>query len=455
MNKSRREFLDLMSSYASLGAAASVGIGLGAASNAAAQTTDYKALVCVFLYGAMDCHNTLIPMETNRYNIYGAARPLLAVPMVDLREIVPIGVAAGLRYALPKELAPLKSMFDAGSAAVVCNMGPLVEPTTRTSFLARSVALPPRLFSHNDQQAVTMSSSPEGPGAGWGGQLADLLMSQNANSTFTCVTPASNAIFLSGLRSQQYQVGLNGPIPIRAIVDASLLGNPNGSVLMNRIVDRHRGGLLEIDHGGVSRRSIGAEATLSAALVAGPSLPLPTQLSSNPLAAQLNIVARMISVRGALGMKRQVFLVGMGGFDTHAAQNEELPPLHTMVADAIAYFHGAVASFGDSNRVTSFTASDFGRALVNNGSGSDHGWGGHHFVCGGAVNGRRLYGDFPDLSKAAAQDGGNGRLVPTVSVSQFGATLGKWFGVSDSDLLSIFPTLNNFTVRNLGFMKSA
>ncbi|HEY8977186.1 MAG TPA: DUF1501 domain-containing protein [Burkholderiaceae bacterium] len=454
---SRRAFLKRSSMLAMAGTAAPWALSLAAMSEAAASTaTDYKALVCVFLYGGNDYGNTLIPYDAARYAAYRDMRPTQAYTQAQLAGTVlspGVALAGGMQYALAPELLPLKAIFDSGKMGVMLNVGTLVQPTTKAQYTAGNVPLPPRLFSHNDQQSVWQASSPEGATSGWGGRMGDLFESGNGNAVFTCINVSSNAVYLSGRTATQYQVSTNGPVALNGVAKP-LFGSSACSTALQNLVTASSANLFENEYGRISARSLGAGGALSAALAAGPAIstPFPTP-GTNPLADQLKLVARMISTADAVGAKRQVFFVSMGGFDNHDGLATIHPGLLTSVAQALGAFHAATQELKVDGQVTTFTASDFGRTLTAN-DGSDHGWGSMHFILGGAVNGGRYYGTPPVVANDGPDDVGQGRLLPSTSVDQYAATMGKWLGISDTDLLTVLPNLANWDAsqRNLGFV---
>ncbi len=456
MNASRRAFLQRASALSVAGVATPWALNLATLGEAAAATaTDYKALVCVFLYGGNDYGNTLIPYDQSNYNAYNGLRPTMAYARTALAPTVlapAAALAGGRQYALAPELAPLLASFDAGQMAVLLNVGTLVQPTTKAQYLAKTVPLPPKLFSHNDQQSVWQSSAPEGATSGWGGRMGDLFQSGNGNATFTCINISGNAVYLSGNSAVQYQMSTSGSVPLKALTNP-LFGSANCSAALQSVMTQSRSHLMESELTRVTKRSIDANSQLTTSLVPGASIAtvFPT---ANNLGDQLKMVARMIASANALGAKRQVFFVSMGGFDTHDGLTTVHPGLLTTVADALAAFQAATKELGVANQVTTFTASDFGRTLSGNNDGSDHGWGSMHFILGGAVNGRRFYGAPPVVADNGPDDVGQGRLLPTTSVDQYAATLGKWLGVSNTDLLSVLPNLQNYDLanRNLGFV---
>ena len=456
LNQSRREFLRTAGRLSLAGTAAPFALNLATIGAAAAQTaSDYRALVCVFLYGANDHNNTVIPFDTASFAAYTAARPTIARALADLLPLTPAvpltGANSGRQFALPKELGGLKPIWDAGKLAIMANVGPLIVPTTKIQYNNLSVPLPPKLFSHNDQQSVWQASAPEGAREGWGGRLGDLMASQNANSIFTCNSISGSAVFISGQTTIGYQLSTSGSTAITGI-SGNLFGSSSANANLRSLITNGGANIFTQDLAETTQRSIDANVSLSAALATAPDLPLPTELTSNSLAAQLRLVARMIASRNALGAKRQVFFVSLGGWDTHDSQLTTQPNLHTQVAGALAYFYNTTAGLGVSDRVTTFTGSDFGRTLTSNGDGSDHGWGSHHFVMGGAVKGQQYYGTFPVMGVNNNDEVGSGRLLPTTSVDQYAATLARWFGVSDSDMRLVLPNIGNFASSNVGFM---
>ena len=454
LNASRRAFLRQASALSLAGTAAPFALNLASIGAASASTgADYKALVCVFLYGANDAHNTVVPYDATGYATYAGVRGALAWTQAQLTPLAPTTpLPGGRQVALPAELAPLATLFDAGQCAVVANVGPLVVPTDRTSFNSKSVPLPPKLFSHNDQQSVWQASVPEGAKFGWGGRIGDLLASQNTSSIFTCNSLTGSAVFLSGQTVQPFQIDpAQGSIPFGALNAGSLYGSASGATALHATLTRSRTHLIESDLRNVNQRSIDSNTALAAALAAAPALATPFP-ANNSLATQLAMVAKIVSVSAELGAKRQVFMVSLGGFDTHSGQDTTHPALLTQMAGAINAFQAAMVELNTAQKVTLFTASDFGRTLTVNGDGTDHGWGGHHFVVGGAVKGKQVVGSYPDLTANGPTDAGNGRLIPTTAVEQYAATLARWMGVSVSDIPLILPNVVNFPTSDLGFI---
>ncbi|WAC72266.1 DUF1501 domain-containing protein [Roseateles sp. SL47] len=450
----RREFLKHASALSVAGTAAPWALQLAAINEAAAATAsgDYKALVCLFMYGGNDYGNTLVPYDAASHAAYATIRQTLATPRDQLAAtaLTPsVALPDGRQMALAPTLSAVKPVFDAGRLAVMLNIGTLMQPTTLAQYKAQSVPLPPKLFSHNDQQSLWQSSKPEGAISGWGGRLGDRFLSGNGNATFTCINVSGNAVFMSGGQAVQYQMGSSGAVAINGVT-RSLFGSQACSEALRTLVTGERTHWMETELNRVTSRSINAQATVSSAL-SSVNLTTPFDTTSS-LASQLSMVAKLIAARSALGVARQVFFVSLGGFDLHDVLVDQHPKLLQQVGNAMASFDAALQELGVANNVTTFTASDFGRTLTSNGDGSDHGWGSHHLVMGGAVKGGRFYGQLPSVSVNGPDDVGQGRLLPTTAVDQLAATLALWMGVSASDLPSVLPGIGNFSQPDLGFM---
>ena len=469
----RRAFLRRSTQLGLAGTALPFALNLAAMGEAAAFTaTDYKALVCVFLYGGNDYANTVITYDDDSYNKYAAIRggagqagggialAKAALANTVLNPAVPL--AGGRQYALHPAMTGLAGLFNAGKAAVQLNVGPLVVPLTRAQYSNSNRALyplPPKLFSHNDQQSVWQSSSPEGSTVGWGGNLGDLALSSNGNSLFTCISVTGNAVFLSGDSALSYQVSTGGAIAING-VKSNVYGSSAVRGALTALIQQTSTQVLENEYNRVTTRAVTAESQITAGL-AGVTLAtaFPT---SNSLADQLKMVARLIGARSTLGSKRQVFMVSLGGFDLHDNLISQQPTLMKRVSEAMSAFYDATVELGVADKVTAFTASDFGRTLSSNGDGSDHGWGSHHLMVGGAVKGKAFYGKAPPVSVTNTADAadqwhvGQGRLLPSTSVDQYAATLAKWFGVANTELAGVLPNLSHFGgadyPTDLGFM---
>ncbi|WEF35671.1 DUF1501 domain-containing protein [Pseudoduganella chitinolytica] len=469
LNSSRRRFLGSALSLAG-GSAMPLLAGLGASANANA-ASDYKALVCVFMNGGNDAYNTVLATDPDSWSQYQRYRSTSNTASISLpaatsnggvQRIYPTTIQNGRNFGLHPALGPLRLMFDVGRAAVVANVGTLVQPTSIAEYRNGTALLPRELFSHNDQQSVWQSSQPEGASYGWGGRIGDLVAAGNSKNTFTCISTAENAVFVSGRTMTQYQLSPAG-VPSVLSMNGTLFGAHNHPLAA--VIAPSSRNLIENEYSAVTRRALETQSVLAAAMAAdgaggipAPSLyisPITGARSVNPLAVQLQTVARVIAGRRTLGVKRQVFYVSLSGFDTHANQKTRHSELMGKLAHALAYFDqitGNLMGVNMREQVTAFTASDFGRTLVSNGDGTDHGWGGHHFVVGGAVRGHDVYGYFPQIGLQHGQDVGNGALLPNISVDQYGATLARWFGVPPGHLDDVFPNLKNFSTRNLGFM---
>ena len=478
---SRRAFLRRSAQLAFTGVALPTALNLASIGEAAAFSApdgSYKALVCVFLYGGNDHANTVIPYDQANYNKYSTIRSGLAIPRTSLDSMLlePIApLPGGQQYAFHPSMTGLRTLFNSGQAAVQFNVGPLVVPLTRAQYASSNrmaYPLPPKLFSHNDQQSVWQSSSPEGSTIGFGGNMGDLAMSSNTNALFTCISVTGNAVFLAGDSALSYQVGTRGAVKIKSVVD-NVYGSSAVKGAMGQLLQQARNHVLENEYNTVTRRAISSEGVITAAIGtntaadASPDFAPFSGLTGNSLADQMKMVARLIKARSTLGLKRQVFFVSMGGFDHHDNLLQGHAGQIKRVNDAMSAFYQTTVNLGVAPNVTAFTASDFGRTLSSNGDGSDHGWGAHHWVVGGAVNGKAFYGTAPPVSvgnTSAPEDQwhvGQGRLVPSTSVDQYAATLAKWFGVEDREMLGVLPNINKFGLAgnrpdypiDLGFMR--
>ncbi len=417
------------------------------------QAGDFKALVCVFLYGGNDSANLLIPRDAASYAAYSNLRGVLAIPQGNILPINDL-VTDGRDYALHPSVPQLRDIYNQGKLAFVANVGSLAAPVTRSTYLDGSVQLPPQLFSHEDQQQQWQTSWPGNPNrTGWGGRMADLLRTlNNANAISMSISVNGSNVFEVGNVVSQYGVSTYGSIGL-----SGFNGNTDPAyVAYNNIVNLPRTNLFERAFSAVTRRAIDNNDLVSSALSA--AAPLATQFPANSyLASQLQMVAQLIQVRAALGMRRQIYFVSTGGFDTHDHELTDQPQLLSDVSTSLSAFYNATVELGVQNSVTTFTASDFGRTFTTNGAGSDHGWGGHHMVMGGDVRGGNVYGRFPVLSIDGPDDTGYGRWIPSTSVDEYGATLAKWFGVNPSltpggEMLTVFPNLGRFATPDLGFM---
>lgn len=469
----RRQFLRTASLASMAGISASpflVGLNSLAAMAQSASPSGYKALVCIFLAGGNDGHGTVIATDPDSFSAFTQARsgaPGLAYPLGDLLPIIPKTSQNGRTFGLNPALAGIQNLFNAGRAAIVANTGTLIAPATKTQVQNNSVPLPASLFSHFDQMAAWQAIAANGGSTehvGWGGAVADLIesMNMNSNSMFTCISTAGIALFLAGQASYQLNVTSAGPIPIYG-TSQPLFGQQAGTDALLNILTADEANLFAKEYEAVVTRSMQAQATLASAMLpAGPTgVPNPPQyldpmtnkLANNPLAISMQTVARIIAGRSALGVQRQIFYVTLGSFDTHDGQAVQHARLLTQLGQALEYFDGLMVSSGIGDQVTTFTASDFGRTLTSNSDGTDHGWGSHHFVVGGAVSGGDMYGQYPVIGTDQQNDVGAGRLIPTTAVDQYAATLARWFGLSDGQVNQVLPNFRNFgSSPYLGFM---
>lgn len=443
----RREFLK--ATAAGLVASAPPLTGLTQMVAPAGSFSDYRALVCVFLFGGNDSFNMLVPRSGAEYNVYSQSRQNLAVDRTRLLPISPL-TRDGAQYGLHPNMGAIQTLFDSARVAFIVNVGPLIEPTTREQYLNGSVALPPRLFSHNDQQDQWQSLRGRDPGkTGWAGRIGDLLRQHVSDQQLaTNVSLAGNQLFQAADETVAYTMGRNGPIPFQGMGDAQRARQRRAA--FQQVLGAEYDTLYERAYRDIQQRAVETADRVTAAL--DNAQPLSTAMPDSGLGRQLRTVARLIGVREQLQMQRQIFFVSTGGFDSHDNQLQSQPPLLGDVSESVSAFYRATVELGVANSVTTFTQSDFGRTLTSNGDGTDHGWGGIQLVVGDAVRGRELYGRYPRLEIGGSDDVRRGRLIPSVSADQYAATLARWIGVPDEDLGHVAPHLHNFAQRDLGFL---
>ncbi len=410
---------------------------------------DYKALVCLFLFGGNDANNMIVPHDAAGYNAYAAARDILALPQSSLLPLTLQG-GDGRDFGLHPNLPELQSLFNSGKAAFVANVGTLLAPITRAEYLNKSVAVPSQLFSHADQSVQWQTSVSDRVSlTGWGGRAADLLQSLNGNSKISlAISIAGTNTFEVGNTVIPYQVSPNGSIGL-----TGFNGSTNANIRLQAFQDllaQPHNNLFEQAYADTVTRAVADNDLLTSALAGAPALQ--TVFPATGLGDQLKMVARLISARVSLGMQRQIFFVAVQGYDTHGDQLSAQSNLYIELSQALNAFYNSTVEMNIPQQVTTFTASDFGRTYPTNGAGSDHGWGSHQIVMGGDVIGARLYGTFPTLAVNGPDDTGQGRWIPTTSVDEYGATMASWFGISSGQLSTVLPNIGNFNRPNLGFL---
>ncbi|HZP88360.1 MAG TPA: DUF1501 domain-containing protein [Burkholderiales bacterium] len=451
---SRRRFLQRMGALSAFGLAARFD-ALNMIASANAQVAgDYKALVCVFMFGGNDGNNTIIPIDTAGYAQYAAARPASSGIQLAQSSLLPISpVGAGGSYGLHPSLAELQTLFNQRKLAVLANVGTLTQPTTRSSYNAG--ARPLSLYSHSDQQAQWQSAiSTTAAGTGWGGRLADRMQAQNAASGFPVITSLDGTVlFATGSTAIPLTVPVTGSFALTGFTNSAASNARLAAV--NALLTDDTANLFAADASAINAQAFRLSATVNPILTGSSSIvaPIFANLKTNT-ANQLLQVARLIEARTATGARRQIFFVQLGSFDTHNDQINRQDALFAELSPALKAFYDATVALGVSSQVTTFTLSDFGRTLQPaSGGGTDHAWGSHHFILGDAVKGGDLYGKYPQLVLGGPDDAElEGRWMPTTAVDQYGATLARWFGASDADLATIFPNLAKFASSNLGFM---
>jgi uncharacterized protein (DUF1501 family) len=451
----RRRFLETISCGGAVSAMGTLqGLGLTNALAQAAPLQDYKALVCVFLSGGNDANNMIIPNEAAGYGLYSSARGGAAGIAIAQNQLLALNPKSGGSYGLHPKFADLKPVWDGGKLAVMCNVGTLLEPLTKAEYQTAKKAKPDQLFSHSDQTAQWQTAvSDNFSRTGWGGRLADVIGPQNAKNFPLVTSIAGASLFTVGESPRMLAIpstgtfGLGGfntsaasQARLKALREINALDSANDFI---READDVLGQALEA--GDVINPIITATNTTIT--------PLFVNAKTN-IGNQLQQVAKLIEARNTIGLKRQVFYVTLGGFDTHTNELNTHDNLYGQLSAALKAFYDATVQMGVASQVTTFTMSDFGRTLKQaSGGGSDHGWGSHHLVMGGSVNGGDFYGKFPNHTLGGPDDvSTNGRFIPTTGVDQYGATLARWFGVAQGDLATVFPNIARFGNTNLGFM---
>ena len=440
--KSRRDFLRAgCRTLSTLGAAAAFGQA-GLVSARAQNASDYKALVCIFMFGGNDANNLLIPSDTPTYTTYKTIRQNLAIAQTSL---VPLG---GTTFGLHPSLAPVSPLFTAAAGqssrlALVANVGTLVNKVTRSTDGNLNGSLPVNLFSHSDQQTGWQNAMPQGGAtSGWQGRLADKTVA--GGSLPAAIGIGGSALQLVGESTQPAGISLNGFSLLAPSTDAGSVALQNMLSIMGGPTLVHAAQTSLTDAMSVAKAVDSAVNNSGALGVTFPNTDIGTQLGQ---------VAKIIQVRAALGASRQIFFCNQGGFDTHSDQLPQQSQLLGNLAAALVAFDQAMQQLGTVNNVTTFTESEFSRTFQPNGNaGTDHAWGSHHIVMGGSVQGGQIYGTFPTLALNTGDDSGNrGNWIPSTSTDQYGAALANWFGLGAGDVSYVFPNLTNFA-GPLGFM---
>jgi uncharacterized protein (DUF1501 family) len=426
-------------------------------SSATAATTsgEYRALVCVFLFGGNDSNNMIVPFTTNAYNNYATVRGAqsaggLALPQGTL---LPIADRNGqANYALHPQMSGLQGLWSQGKMATLFNVGTLLKPATKATY--RTVgAAPPNLYSHEDQQRQFQGmrlNSLTAP-SGWGGRMADL-MGSAGGATPVAVSIAGNALFLTGDTSAQVSLPQTGTLAISGTSTSAL--DQSRLTALRALMSGGADAVMVSTLGGLQTKTVALTQTLGPILSSTSTATAAFGTQSTSIANQLKQVTKLIEHRAELGNPtRQIFFVSHGGYDTHSNQIATQDALFAQLSPALTSFYNATSTLGLANNVTTFTLSDFTRTFKPANTGSDHAYGGHHLIIGGAVNGQATYGPFPQQVLGGPDDvTSEGRWLPSTSIDQYGATLAKWMGVQPGELGNVFPNLGNFTLQDLGFL---
>ena len=450
----RRDFLRRAAALTAGGLASRLApfTALVPAAAGAQAVSDYKALVCVFLYGGVDGNNLVVPMDSAGYAQYSAVRPPASNVNLTQAELLQIQPATGgTPYGLHPQLTELQPLFAQGKLAILANVGPLTQPTTKTNYLT---VRPQNLFSHSDQQNQWQSSVSAGVSrSGWGGRIADQLQGQNGAGIPVVTSIAGTSLFTAGDNSSPLAVATNGGLALQGINNSAAATARLAA--LNTILGADRDNTYVKAAGDITTQALSLSATVNPILSSTSStLTALFNGQNSSIADQLLAVAKLIEARAQTGARRQVFFVSLGGFDTHGNQVNVMDTLIGQLSPAMRSFYDATLQLGIADKVTTFTLSDFGRTLLpNSNAGTDHAWGNNLFVMGGAVKGGDMYGRYPTLTRAGPDDADtSGRWIPTLSVEQYGATLARWFGLGDPAIAAVFPNLSRFSTSNLGFL---
>jgi uncharacterized protein (DUF1501 family) len=447
----RRGFLASLSAFGAAAGLVDFGI-LGARAARAAASDDYQALVCVFLFGGNDANNMLVPVDSAGYANYASIRGPLALPQAGLVPLVESAGSASL--GLHADLAALEPIWSAGQLAGVLNVGTLLQPLTKADYMSVSAPKPTSLFSHIDQQAQWQTSVSNTPSAsGWGGRITDQIASLNSGATVPpSISVAGNSLFLSAAQTHPLAVPATGAFKLKG-VDTSAASVARQNALQTLLTTSDPSDLVAANQI-ILGSALNSSALLNPILTStGTAAAAPFAGLTTSIASQLLAIAKLIEARSSLGAQRQVFFASLGGFDTHTNQISVQSSLFQQLGPALKAFYDSMNAIGAGSKVTAFTLSDFARTLQpNTGGGSDHGWGSHQLVMGGAVKGQKFYGTMPTLALGGPDDAGNGRWIPTTAVDQYAATLASWFGVDAAGLATVLPNLSTFSSTNLGFV---
>ena len=444
----RRHFLKSCCTAASLAAGARLS-RLGLITAHAQSAPGYKALVCIYLSGGNDANNLVVPLSAAGYQSYATGRNILALPSTSLLPVAAAGVPSG--YGLHPRMLQLQSLYNQNRAALVLNVGTLVRPTTRTQYRAGANPVPKNLFSHSDQTNQWQTTNTAGSGGtGWGGRVIDLLQSLNTTTFPPGISVAGASAMLNGAQTRSINVSPGSRFGLDGF--GSSAGDQARQLALQQILTFDTGVSLIGAASSVTSSALKTAQDVNTALTGAPAIT--TIFPNTGLGQQLKQVASIIQVRAALGMNRQIFFCNMGGFDNHTDLLPSQDGLFSQLDPAIGAFYAATQELGVDQSVTTFTESEFGRTFQpSTGQGSDHAWGSHHMVVGGAVHGGNAYGTYPTLAIGGPDDTDNrGVWIPTLSLDQYAATLAAWFGVNSAALPTVFPNLPNFIAPTLGFV---
>lgn len=449
LEMNRRKFLKLGASSAA--AAGLLNLPLSNIANAM-DFPDYKAIVNIFFAGGNDGFNMIVPTTTSEYGDYAASRRNLAIPRGDLIDVTPATSALG-PYGFHPALPEVANLFNSSQLSVIANVGNLLEVTTKATFENDTASLPRQLYSHNDQQDQWRYGDPDERVTGWGGRTVDNFISNNTIKLLSGVAIDGKSNYLASLNNQDLTLDRDGIEFYNYIASDGSNRDQERRQVFRALLDMQQNDIFAKEFARSQSSTIDLFESVGNLINGQADFNTPRPEGENKLADALQTVAKIISVREPLGMQRQVFYVSLGGFDTHDDQNVRQPALYTQISQAMNYFNQVLGELNLQEQVTSFTSSEFGRTLTSNGDGTDHAWGNHQLVMGGALNGGDIFGTFPSLKLGGPDDVRNdGRIIPTSSIEQYANPILQWFGMTETQIATILPNLSSFNPNALGFM---
>jgi len=419
---------------------------------------EYKALVCVLLEGGADVFNMVVPTDTSHYNDYYNARQEIALPREGLLAINHTNANSKnpLHYGMRENMQQMQQLFNTNKLALVANIGTLVQPTTLED-ISNGAPLPTQLFSHNSQRALWMTGNAKDiENRGWAARCGDLFY-PIPNPYFNITVDGNNLMQLGGIAEAiAFDDDYISPDTMRYYGFGPESGGSDLGNVYQDIYEAHQQSSNKLMAAFTQRRitKLNQQVELDGlfdGVAEFDGFSSGIHETGRSLGEQLELVAKILSIRNNFPgqKKRQIFFVNHHGWDTHASDNDHQVGY---LSESLGAFQDAIEQLGIAENVTTFTLSDFGRSLTSNGNGTDHGWGSHGFVMGGAVKGGDIYGTMPALYRDS-DDMWLNRMIPSTSMEHYLASMVSWFGATTDELHAIFPNLHAFGTNELNFMR--